>query len=653
MAERYEDWLRTMRKYQASIKKDLMEIRACKAEIQRVKDEFLEELGAGKYIRDEKRIVISAPEIIIGNVFKDGTLRNAGTSKVIVRSNQISQEAANNEFGNGSITNKAMEIKNVCADPGIDGNETVVAVNSRFSVQAEGIVLQSESTVGTFAETPTTNDGEIKIVADNHVTLAAQPPLKRRKELIEKIIKEKDDEKKRLERETLPTIDSFQSKFIDYQKSVEIGELDPHMKNLDLYQDICKKKREVISKNLDTFQDTLAKMAAINFEKQCLTEKKRIIEDSIRRGYNPASVDIVAARTNVYSIDEDLKVCKNDDAGLRVQAKKVDISAVGENGILDGSAFVVNTKDIELTTNNRKRGQNPNSVDMAAQGTVTICSRDIRLESVDKEVKRAGAPAQEKALARGGEIVMRAENLAVRTNKTDGKLAGKVEINSQRFNVRTDDFDPATGKGKPSAEGEIKLWAHRIIGGYYAPDEREKSSLMLGSGNISFSGYKKTELKQGSSKAMLQMEDGKAYLKGSQSEVSGKLDVVGKTTFKSLVSLTDATVKNLEVQSHIKTPNSLEGNKVPAAAAAPDPNRKEYIPLEEKYNDLEKKEEEERKKKAEEEKKRREEEQKKREQYEKEQEEKRKEWQRRADEEQRQKDRANVNLMENMVIQLK
>lgn len=60
MAERYEDWLRILKKYKASIKEDLRQIRACKAEIQSIKDEFLEELGAGKYIRDDKRIVISA-----------------------------------------------------------------------------------------------------------------------------------------------------------------------------------------------------------------------------------------------------------------------------------------------------------------------------------------------------------------------------------------------------------------------------------------------------------------------------------------------------------------------------------------------------------------------------------------------------------------
>ena len=652
MAERYEDWLRILKKYKASIKEDLRQIRACKAEIQSIKDEFLEELGAGKYIRDDKRIVISAPEIIIGDVFKDGTLRNTGTSKVIVRGNQIRQEAAYDEFGNSSITNKAVQIRNICVDPGIDGNEAVVAPNSRFSVQAEGITLQSECTLGTFAETPTASDGEIKIVADNHIALSAQPPLTRRKTLIEKIIQEKDDEKNRLEQEALPTIDFFRSKFVDYQQSVELGNLNPHMKNMDMYQDICKKKREVIRKNLDTFQDKITKLATIKFEKEYLTLKKRMIENSIRQGYNPAAVDIVAARTNVYSIDEDLKVCNQVDAGLRVQAKKVDISAVGEDGVLDDSAFVVNTKDIKLSTNNWKRGQNPNSIDMESQGSVTICSKDIRLEAVDKEQQRAGAPVKEKALARNGKIVMRAENLAVRTNKTDGKLNGKVEINSQHIAMRTDDLNPDTGKRTPSTEGDIKLWAHTIMGGYYAANGREKSSLMLGSGNMSFNGFKKTEVKQGTGNTMLQMEDGKAYLKGSQSEVSGKLDIVGKTTFKSLVSLTDATVKNLEVQSYIKTPNSMEGNKIPGAAAA-DPNRKEYIPLEEKYNAIKKKEEEERKKEEEERKKKEEEEKKRREQLEKEQEERRKELQRRADEEQRQKNEAGGGGMEYMVIQLK
>lgn len=293
---RYENYIQILADYQASIKEDLMAMRKCRDEIMKVKYEFLERFGKGQYIRDEKRIIISAPEIIIGNVYWDGSMINEGTSKITIRGNQIRQEATTDNYGNSSITNMASEIKNICADPGPNGTEAFVNDHSRFTVLAEGIALQSENTAGTFAETPTANDGEIKIAADKHITLAAQPPLTRRKKQIEKLLEEREQEKTKLKKESLPTVASFKSKFMTYDQLVEEASNDEQLANAPEFQDICKKKREIISKDLDTYETTVSRLAAIEYEKQNLTTIKTVIDASIKRGYTPAIIDIMAEK---------------------------------------------------------------------------------------------------------------------------------------------------------------------------------------------------------------------------------------------------------------------------------------------------------------------------------------------------------------------
>lgn len=630
---RHDNYIQTLAEYQANIKKDLMAMRKCRDEIMKVKEEFLDRFGQGQYIRDDKRIVISAPEIIIGNVFRDGSMINEGTSKITIRGNQIRQEATADNYGNSSITNMASEIKNICADPGPDGKEAFVNANSRFTVLAEGIALQSENTMGTFVETPTANDGEIKIAADKHITLAAQAPLTRRKKQIEKLLAEKKQEKEKLKKDSFPTVASFKSKFQTYDQLVEEASKDEQLANAPGFQDMCKKKREIISKDLDKYQATVSRFATIEYEKESLECIKSMIDASIKRGYTPATIDIMAEKTNINSMNADMKVCKHKGAGLGIVAKKVNINSFDDkDGLLVGSEFAVNTQNITLSTANKINAGNDGSVDMDAKGTVTITSRDIVLESVNKEIKSANDDPTEKALTQGGNIHLRAETVNVSTNDSEGNAFGRTCINSKHIALTTSNVDPDNGRLKVAEDGHITLWAHKIHGGYIGDAQRDTSNIILSSGNASFRGTLRAEITQDHGKALLQMEEGNTYIKGSQNEISGSLDVFGKSAFKSAVSFTTATAKALEVESYLKTPNTTEGNNVGGADASA-PDRKEFLEFEKEYNEAAEKEEKERQEKKEEEKKKKEEEKKQEQQKKKEEEQKRQEWEKKQEEE--------------------
>ena len=123
-----EDFQNELDKFQSRVTKGLEEVRQCKAEIQKIKNSLIKEYGEdiqstnGYVLRNGNRIVLSAPEIIIGNVDNYGVLFNA-PSRIVVRGNEVSFEGVGS---GGTITTRASSIHSIAEDPGQDGLEHVV-----------------------------------------------------------------------------------------------------------------------------------------------------------------------------------------------------------------------------------------------------------------------------------------------------------------------------------------------------------------------------------------------------------------------------------------------------------------------------------------------------------------------------------------------
>ena len=81
----FKNWQKKLSDFESSVKKDLAEIRKCKAEIQQMRQDTEFERQKGRYIRDDERLILSAPEIIIGNVDETGVHFDSAGSTVIVR----------------------------------------------------------------------------------------------------------------------------------------------------------------------------------------------------------------------------------------------------------------------------------------------------------------------------------------------------------------------------------------------------------------------------------------------------------------------------------------------------------------------------------------------------------------------------------------
>ena len=74
-----DEWVEIAREFKESVDKLLDEVHSAKQNIMSLRNEMLDIIDSGQYIRDEQRIIISAPEIIIGNVNKQGVLQEGGT----------------------------------------------------------------------------------------------------------------------------------------------------------------------------------------------------------------------------------------------------------------------------------------------------------------------------------------------------------------------------------------------------------------------------------------------------------------------------------------------------------------------------------------------------------------------------------------------
>lgn len=571
MASIYDDMNSALQNFLSSVDKELDDIRKCKAEIQQLKLDIVDRLNSGQYIRDDKRIVISAPEIIIGDVCKDGTLRNQGHSTVIIRSNAISQEAPDGTMGiTGTITSRATRIYNTCADPGVAGNEEVVGNASQFIVQAQGIALRSEDTKGAFATAPGASPGAISLQADTHIGLNATAPRKTAKERIEKLVEATEKEKDDLNKTANDQISSLKEMAERLAELIKASDslydkddtLRTEYLTAEEINEELKDARIVFGKAFSEAFRAISQLAEISRKVKCLKEKKDDIASKESDDTTGTSVDIVAEHTGIRSIDAEGKVFNNDSAGVVIQGKGINICASDETGAtMADSAFDLKAANISLATISPKYEEK--SADMPATGDVRITSKNIVMESVDYEVK--DDKRQEKALTDGGSIQMRAETIGLCTNDTEGAGKGKVSVNSKAIALKAMDLDKESRADKElTKDSTLALLADKIYAGSPTKDKPTQTVQIL-SDKVGIFAKTTAELQQDDAKAALQLDGGNIALTGSKTTLFGETTVNGKTAFKADITAGKATVDNIEIKSSFKSPCTSEGIAVPAS----------------------------------------------------------------------------------------
>lgn len=574
-----DEWKSVLEDFQNSVSKDLEEIRQHKAEVQAIKTEIQKELHQGLFYRDGERLIISAPEVIIGNVDQSGMLME-GYSKVTIRANQVDLQGVGD---GGSVQTCASSIRQTAVDPGIDGKEEVVRGLSEVVSQAANIVLESNDATDVFSKRPeSAGHGGILIHADSRLQLEASITAEQHKAEIEAKIKSLEEAKSALEKSTASHKKNFEKLSQQVQDLLEAQEtlsqnetvVRSAYNDMDDLQEQFKIWSQSLAKTTEDWAEAISSLAEVNRQITALKAEKGSITtgDSFKKKETGSSVSIVGERIDLVSADGEGNLRDNEGSGIGITANEVTIASVEadkslkEKGNVNISAKTLNLSTInpaELEYDDKgvlKKGKFP------VEGDVVIRSKTISMEAINDEMENG--EKKEKELTKEGKISMRAETMDFSATDTEGKATGSIALNSKVVQVKSMNVDKEKRTDDKMAEGSsMLLFAEKMYIGAKDKDNKSKK-LQAVSEEMGLFADKTLEAQQGEAKAVLQLADGKASVSGSKTQIYGETTINAKAEVKDELKAPKATIDNLEAKTSFKSSNISDGIAIPAPAAA-------------------------------------------------------------------------------------
>lgn len=581
ITEQFTDWKSALEKFQQNVKKDIEEIRSQKDEIQRIKQDILDNLEKGRYIRDDNRIIISAPEIIIGNVDKSGILWGGG-SKVVIRATNIDLEGVGTgTSGIGSIVSRAPSIRQIAVDPGKDGIEQVVKPISEIVSQAQNIVLRGENADDYFPQSSLSNSGSgIHLSTNGQISIDATLPCDTLSESLEQEEKALNTQINDLNqtasqaKSTVASLVSHMNELIE-KDTLNSSEIETRTNFLDIdelhYE--FQQTTSTLYNALTHYFNSLSLLAESNRQLAAVKEQKEAakqLKSSFKEQTTDTFISLRSENISLTSTDGDGNLRTNDGAGIGLAGKEISLTSYGNDGaLIKDSGIYMGSQDVEINTANPKIADK--NTDLPAEGSVRVVSKAIQVEAVDYETK--DDKTEEKSLTKEGSFTLRAEKINLNATDTEGKATGTIAANAKTVEVKAMDVDKEKRTDKELAAGSsLLLLAEKVYAG--ARDKKTRSkSVQVASDKVGLFGDTTVELQQ-DGKAILQLSGGDAALSGSKTTLYGEMTSQGKSTFKSDVTAGTVEMKNLKVDSSLKTPYTTEGISVPGAPSTAKLNAK-------------------------------------------------------------------------------
>ena len=506
MAYIFEDWQKLLEKFQQCVDKGVEEMHQQKAEVQQIKTDIFNRLDRGAYYRNDQRIVISAPEIVIGNVDKSGALNGGEMGTVIIKGSDVALEGVGDT---GRIVSRAPIIHQKAVNPGIDGRENVVCDMSEIVSQACDIVLHSSDARDEFSQTPShAGRGGISLHADKQFNIEAAVSAERRKKQIEDTIKGLEAQSKNLKKDV-----EAQKKAVDgvLKDMIKLAEKEEKLNgekdhstftNLTDISEVHEQMEALLPSvyhSTQTFIELVSELAEVNRRKKALEKEKGAIKtgDDFKKKSTGASMSVIAESISVATTDGDGNLHANSGAGISVRTPRMGLSMHDDEGALvkDGS-FSVSAENITLNTVNPKdKGK-----EWPVEGKVKIHSKDISLEAIDykmndknelweKELTKDGkitmsaktvevSTANPKGIERDekgkltkgeyqgeGDVIIRSKSVTVESldyEVKDGKLATKALTKDSKLNIRTEKTAVVAADAEGKATGSINLNAKAV-----------------------------------------------------------------------------------------------------------------------------------------------------------------------------------------------
>ena len=484
-----KDWEKKMSAFESSVEKDLKEIRKCKADIQQMRNEIQREKQGNYFVRDAQRIILSAPEIILGNVDPDGVLYDGAASKIVLRGTDVDLEASGN---GGRVETRAASIRQIAEDPGSDGHEHVVGVLSEVVSQARQIVIQSDDATGAFSALPSSGGSGVCIHTDSQIEISATQTAESREKQLENRIKELETRKSQLKEQAADHKESFGDLIKEIeelmQKREELVKDDNAIRTKYNEMEEANAELELATESLGeearSYSAILAMLSETNRLLKCFKEEKSKIKkgDDFKKNATGCAVSILGERIGLASVDGEGNLRDTEGSGIAMTANRVSIAAIEADGKLKEKGQVrIQAKNVEVTTAGTAdatydKGELTKAT-YEAEGDFTLKSKNITIESVDYEV--ADKKRKEKQLTADSKIKLRAKTIEVSTESSanvevddEGKLTkanyqaeGDIIVRSKTLTVASTDNDLENDETKEkalTAGGTITIRAEKM-----------------------------------------------------------------------------------------------------------------------------------------------------------------------------------------------
>ena len=555
----FSDWLELFQKYRDDMEKELETVRLHKKEVQNIRQEIYDRYENGYFLRDDKRIVISAPEIIIGNVNKSGQLLDS-TSTVVIRSSGIDIQGVGDV---GYIRNKATFIEQRAVDSGCDGLEEVVHDNASVMTQARSILLDSNDSTEVYTRDISQKKMTTGIAIHTDTVLDIDASVSRHEwtKAIEDKVKVLNDNLSTLKKEVDEKLDEIKGLFDEMEKDLEEDQKllsseimsSTNIGALESYGQQLADRSIGLSRSIDSFLVSVSLYAEQYRQQKALTEAKMTkSEDEFKNNVTGAGISINAEQIDITNTDGDHAVRENDGTYLRIMSKNIFVGAVnGKNENHEPGTIALRGESILVETNDRKK--NGDDLDMPTTGKVEINSKEILVSSLDYEQKK-DQERTEKNLTEEGNIRIRAKKINVDGTDLEGTAAGELTMNSGKISVVSAEVDKESREIKEIHKGgTLELATETVTIGKDAAEKilSEKIEAKTNTELKLIQGDKATLTVSGNKLTV--EDDGTNFSKGELTvDVESKFN---KKMTATTIEANDVTGKKVTVNNCLKAPS--------------------------------------------------------------------------------------------------
>ena len=574
-------WEERLNNFKQALDKELQDIQQCKAELAEIQKEVQESLSGIRYIREEGRLVLSAPEIVIGDVDPLGVL-GPRYSKVIILGNEVKVA------GTSRILNRAPEIHSLAEHPGRDGQESTLPYHSEIvqvarNVLVNGVndaeVINPNRDMVSRPGVAITSRGSIDVNASVSCEYETQQldqaiqALKNQKSQTDKQLADIEKEVKAASMELdllLKLPDVNVSDTLVRVNYLDISEL--HEEYNQKVKRMCEKCMAYYSA-LATQADTNLRIAALEKQKETVKGRKANFEEQT----TGSSIYLQSERIRLDTRDGDYHTRTNPEAGFFVNSSHISLTSYMDDWkTIEESYLYVGTQKATISTQNYNYSDpQKGEGEVVTEGEVNILSKTVRVQAVDADLKEF--EPTEKALTPESQLTVRMEQTQVQATDTEGKATGLIDMNAKNLRLKSMDVDKESGEEKELSQGsQLQLLAESM---FIGSTEDKQQTLLAQVAADRLKLFAKTE-----NEWQLDEDKGLLRLKGGTATFSSKgLEFWGKTTFNdqaqfTVVQVGDVKVDNIDVSKSSKTPHTSDG--VPGKTSPKSDQQKSDHPLE-------------------------------------------------------------------------